>query len=156
MYRNRHLPCTHRCYIASSPAHTAVPLHICREGQDFKQLMDLAGLFRVWNDKYKSWSVFGQVRAGPGEVCLGCAAGWGSAAGNMSGRWQATAGAFAGSLGLLPGGRGFVVTGATRKGCGTGCLMPSRRGPGKKCALLDERRMGLCCGQAQGAITGGA
>lgn len=31
-----------------------------REGTDFQQLIDLAGLYRVWNDKYKSWSVFGQ------------------------------------------------------------------------------------------------
>ena len=32
----------------------------CRDGQDFQQLMDLTGLFRVWNPQYKSWSVFGQ------------------------------------------------------------------------------------------------
>ena len=31
-----------------------------RDGQDFQQLMDLTGLFRVWNPQYKSWSVFGQ------------------------------------------------------------------------------------------------
>ena len=24
-------------------------------------MMDLTGLFRVWNPQYKSWSVFGQV-----------------------------------------------------------------------------------------------
>lgn len=29
-----------------------------------KQMMDLTGLFRVWNPQYKSWSVFGQVRRG--------------------------------------------------------------------------------------------
>lgn len=30
------------------------------EGTDFAGLIDLAGLFRVWNPQYKSWSVFGQ------------------------------------------------------------------------------------------------
>lgn len=34
-----------------------------KEGQHYLQMMDLTGLFRVWNPKYKSWSVFGQVRA---------------------------------------------------------------------------------------------
>ena len=29
-------------------------------------MMDLTGLFRVWNPQYKSYSVFGQVRAGLG------------------------------------------------------------------------------------------
>lgn len=31
-----------------------------REGQDYAQLMDLTGLFRIWNPKFKSYSVFGQ------------------------------------------------------------------------------------------------
>jgi len=30
------------------------------EGTDFAGLVDLAGLFRVWNERYKSWSVFSQ------------------------------------------------------------------------------------------------
>ena len=30
------------------------------EGQAFQSMMDLAGLYRVWNPKYKSYSVFGQ------------------------------------------------------------------------------------------------
>lgn len=31
-----------------------------REGVDFQSCMDLAGLYRVWNTKYNSWTVFGQ------------------------------------------------------------------------------------------------
>ena len=31
-----------------------------QDGRDFHQLMDLCGLYRIWNPKYKSWSVFGQ------------------------------------------------------------------------------------------------
>lgn len=31
-----------------------------REGTDFAGMVDLAGVWRVWNEKYKSWSVFGQ------------------------------------------------------------------------------------------------
>jgi len=31
-----------------------------KEGADFASMMDLAGLYRVWNQQYKSWSVFGQ------------------------------------------------------------------------------------------------
>jgi RNA exonuclease 4 len=31
-----------------------------KEGEDFSQLMDLAGLYRIWNPKFKSFSVFGQ------------------------------------------------------------------------------------------------
>jgi hypothetical protein len=31
-----------------------------QEGTDFAGLVDLAGLYRVWNTQYKSWSVFGQ------------------------------------------------------------------------------------------------
>ena len=31
-----------------------------REGQDFEQMMDLTGLYRIWNERYKSFSVFGQ------------------------------------------------------------------------------------------------
>ena len=30
-----------------------------REGQDFGSLVDLAGLFRVYNDKYRSFTYFG-------------------------------------------------------------------------------------------------
>ena len=30
-----------------------------REGTDFAGMVDLAGVWRVWNEKYKSWSVFG-------------------------------------------------------------------------------------------------
>lgn len=30
------------------------------EGVDFAGMVDLAGLWRVWNTKYKTWSVFGQ------------------------------------------------------------------------------------------------
>ena len=30
------------------------------EGSDFASMVDLAGLWRVWNAQYKSWSVFGQ------------------------------------------------------------------------------------------------
>ena len=31
-----------------------------REGQDFAQMLDLTGLYRIWNERYKSFSVFGQ------------------------------------------------------------------------------------------------
>lgn len=31
-----------------------------REGVDFKAMIDLAGLYRIWNEVHKSWSVFGQ------------------------------------------------------------------------------------------------
>lgn len=31
-----------------------------REGVDYQSCMDLAGLYRVWNTKYNSWTVFGQ------------------------------------------------------------------------------------------------
>ncbi|PRW05824.1 Small RNA degrading nuclease [Chlorella sorokiniana] len=31
-----------------------------KEGVHFEQMMDLTGLFRVWNPQYKSYSVFGQ------------------------------------------------------------------------------------------------
>lgn len=31
-----------------------------KEGVDFAGMVDLAGLWRVWNEQYKSWSVFGQ------------------------------------------------------------------------------------------------
>jgi DNA polymerase III epsilon subunit-like protein len=31
-----------------------------KDGEDFAQLMDLTGLFRIWNEKYKSFSVFSQ------------------------------------------------------------------------------------------------
>ncbi|GFR50432.1 hypothetical protein Agub_g12653 [Astrephomene gubernaculifera] len=31
-----------------------------KEGTDFEGMMDLQGLFRVWNDKFRSWSVFAQ------------------------------------------------------------------------------------------------
>lgn len=31
-----------------------------QEGRDFTQMMDLTGLFRVWNPKFNSYSVFGQ------------------------------------------------------------------------------------------------
>ena len=31
-----------------------------KEGEDFAGLIDLAGLYRVWNPKFKSWSMFGQ------------------------------------------------------------------------------------------------
>jgi RNA exonuclease 4 len=31
-----------------------------QEGVDFAGMIDLAGLFRVFNPQYKSWSVFGQ------------------------------------------------------------------------------------------------
>lgn len=34
-------------------------LHLT-EGANFKELMDLAGIYRTWNTKYNSWSVFGQ------------------------------------------------------------------------------------------------
>ena len=30
------------------------------DGQDFESMLDLAGVWRVWNKKYNSWSVFGQ------------------------------------------------------------------------------------------------
>ena len=30
------------------------------EGTDFAGMLDLAGLWRVWNAQYNSWSVFGQ------------------------------------------------------------------------------------------------
>lgn len=30
------------------------------EGRDFRQLMDLTGLYRIWNPKYNTYSVFGQ------------------------------------------------------------------------------------------------
>lgn len=33
---------------------------LCREGHDFQQMMDLAGLYRIWNSKYNTYSVFGQ------------------------------------------------------------------------------------------------
>ena len=31
-----------------------------QEGQDYVQLMDLVGLFRVWNPKFNSYSVYSQ------------------------------------------------------------------------------------------------
>lgn len=31
-----------------------------KQGVDFESMMDLAGLYRTWNDKYRTWSVFGQ------------------------------------------------------------------------------------------------
>ena len=31
-----------------------------KEGVDFAGLIDLSGLYRVWNPQYKSWSMFGQ------------------------------------------------------------------------------------------------
>ncbi|KAK9908817.1 hypothetical protein WJX75_003286 [Coccomyxa subellipsoidea] len=31
-----------------------------KEGQDYESLVDLSGVYRVWNSKYKTWSVFGQ------------------------------------------------------------------------------------------------
>ncbi len=31
-----------------------------REGEDFRSMLDLAGLWRVYNAQYSSWSVFGQ------------------------------------------------------------------------------------------------
>ncbi|KAI3428820.1 hypothetical protein D9Q98_007637 [Chlorella vulgaris] len=31
-----------------------------KEGMHFEQMMDLTGLFRVWNPQYKSYSIFGQ------------------------------------------------------------------------------------------------
>lgn len=31
-----------------------------KEGVDFDSMQDLAGLYRVWNTKYNSWSIFGQ------------------------------------------------------------------------------------------------
>ena len=31
-----------------------------REGEDFRGLVDLQGLWRCWNAQYKSWSVFNQ------------------------------------------------------------------------------------------------
>ena len=31
-----------------------------QEGRDFKQLMDLTGLYRIFNPKYKTYSVFSQ------------------------------------------------------------------------------------------------
>jgi hypothetical protein len=31
-----------------------------REGRDYKQLVDLAGLYRIWNPKFKTYSVFNQ------------------------------------------------------------------------------------------------
>ncbi|KAK9820244.1 hypothetical protein WJX72_007936 [[Myrmecia] bisecta] len=31
-----------------------------KEGQDFQAMQDLTGLYRVWNPKYKTWSVFSQ------------------------------------------------------------------------------------------------
>jgi RNA exonuclease 4 len=30
------------------------------EGEDFASMIDLSGVFRVWNPQYKSWSMFGQ------------------------------------------------------------------------------------------------
>lgn len=31
-----------------------------REGIDFGELIDLAGLYRIWNERYKTYSVFSQ------------------------------------------------------------------------------------------------
>lgn len=31
-----------------------------KEGKDFQALLDLAGIYRTWNTKYNSWSIFGQ------------------------------------------------------------------------------------------------
>ena len=31
-----------------------------KEGVDFASMIDLSGLFRVWNEQYKSWSQFAQ------------------------------------------------------------------------------------------------
>ena len=44
-----------------------------REGVDYASLVDLGGLFRVWNPQYKSWSVFGQDHLA--RVLLGVDAG---------------------------------------------------------------------------------
>lgn len=42
---------------SSPPASSLSPPPVCSA----RQMMDLTGLFRVWNPQYKSWSVFGQV-----------------------------------------------------------------------------------------------
>ena len=31
-----------------------------KEGTDFTSMMDLAGMYRVWNEQYNTWSIFGQ------------------------------------------------------------------------------------------------
>lgn len=31
-----------------------------KEGKDYQSLVDLSGIYRVWNTKYKTWSIFGQ------------------------------------------------------------------------------------------------
>ncbi|DBB14239.1 hypothetical protein WJX82_005037 [Trebouxia sp. C0006] len=31
-----------------------------KEGRDFQALLDLAGIYRAWNTKYNTWSIFGQ------------------------------------------------------------------------------------------------
>lgn len=31
-----------------------------KEGKDYKQLVDLAGLYRIWNPKFNTYSVFNQ------------------------------------------------------------------------------------------------
>ena len=44
-------------------------------------MMDLTGLFRVWNPQYKSWSVFGQDHLAKGR----CVWGWGCGSGVCGG-----------------------------------------------------------------------
>jgi hypothetical protein len=39
-----------------------------KEGRDFAQLMDLTGLFRIWNPKFNSFSVFSQDHLA--RICL--------------------------------------------------------------------------------------
>lgn len=63
---------------SSPPASSLSPPPVCSA----RQMMDLTGLFRVWNPQYKSWSVFGQVReavawpeggwVGLGDCCMHC------------------------------------------------------------------------------------
>ncbi len=50
---------------ASSPSqHTHLNTHTqwlgLREGYDYSELVDLAGLYRIWNAKYRTYSVFSQ------------------------------------------------------------------------------------------------
>jgi len=54
---------------ALSPAHVVVGQGVLKDvqdwlrlerGTDYGDLIDLAGIWRVWNDRFKSWSVFSQ------------------------------------------------------------------------------------------------
>ena len=48
------------CRLCCLHTHAATQWLGLREGVDFSELIDLAGLYRIWNERYKTYSVFGQ------------------------------------------------------------------------------------------------